>query len=129
MENFKEQRVGVFIDVANMYHSAKNLYNNARVNFGEILKEAVGERKLIRAFAYVIKSQSIEEEGFFEALNKQGFEVRTKDLQIFIGGAKKADWDIGIAMDAIKLAPKLDSIVLVTGDGDFIPLVSYLREN
>lgn len=128
MIKHKEQRVGVFVDVANMYHSAKNLYT-ARVNFAEILKEATAGRKLIRAIAYVIKSQSIEEEGFFEALDKQGFEVKSKDLQIFVGGAKKADWDVGIAVDAIKLADRLDAIVLVTGDGDFAPLVSYLREN
>lgn len=128
MIKHKEQRVGVFIDVANMYHSAKNLYG-AKVNFSEILKIAVSGRKLIRAIAYVIKSQTGEEEGFFEALEKQGFEIKSKDLQIFAGGAKKADWDVGLAMDAIKLASRLDSVVLVTGDGDFTPLVSYLKEN
>lgn len=124
----KEQRVGVFVDVQNMYHSARNLYG-ARVNFKELLKEAVAGRKLIRAIAYVIKSQAGEEQSFFDALDKQGFEVKMKDLQIFFGGAKKADWDIGIAVDAVKLADKLDNVVLVTGDGDFIPLVSYLKEN
>ena len=128
MIKHEEQRIGIFIDVANMYHSAKNLYN-ARVNFKEILKEARGNRKLIRAVAYVIQSNSQEEEGFFEALSKQGFEVRMKALQIFAGGAKKADWDVGLAIDAIKMADKLDSIILVTGDGDYLPLVSYLREN
>jgi len=124
----QDQRVGVFIDVANMYHSAKNLYG-ARLNFKEVLKTAVAGRRLIRAFSYVIKSNSAEEQGFFDALDKQGFEVKYKDLQVFAGGAKKADWDVGIAVDAIKLADKLDTVVLVTGDGDFIPLVVYLREN
>jgi uncharacterized protein (TIGR00288 family) len=60
-------------------------------------------------------------------LDKQGFEVKTKDLQIFVGGAKKGDWDVGIAIDAISMAPKLDVVVLVTGDGDFIPLIEYLQ--
>lgn len=128
MIKHKEQRVGVFVDVSNMYHSAKNLYG-ARVNFAEVLKTAVAGRKLIRAIAYVVRSKSIEEEGFFGALDKQGFEVKTKDLQIFIGGAKKADWDVGLAVDTVKSADKLDTIILVTGDGDFIPLVSYLKEN
>lgn len=128
MVKHKEQRLGVFVDVANMYHSAKNLHN-ARVNFKEVLKTAVAGRKLIRAMAYVIKSKSIEEEGFFEALSNQGFEVKQKDLQIFLSGVKKADWDVGLAMDAIRLADKVDVVVLVTGDGDFIPLVSYLKEN
>lgn len=128
MIKHKEQRVGVFVDVANMYHSAKNLYG-AKVNFEEVLKTAVADRKLIRAVAYVIRSESEEERGFFGALGSQGFEVKAKDLQIFAGGAKKADWDVGIAVDTIKMAARLDSIVIVSGDGDYTPLVTYLREN
>ncbi len=128
MIKHKEQRVGVFVDVGNMYHSAKNLYD-ANVNFKKILEAAVAGRKLIRAVAYVVKSNSTDEQGFFEALSSQGFEVKMKDLQIFPGGAKKGDVDIDMAMDAIKSADKLDVIILVTGDGDFIPLVLYLKEN
>lgn len=126
MFKHKEQRVGILVDVANMYHSAKNLYHK-RVNFKEVLKAAVAGRKLIRAIAYVIKTETGEETHFFEALHEQGFEVKMKDLQIFAGGAKKADWDVGMAMDAIKLAEKLDVSVLVSGDGDFLPVVSYLQ--
>ncbi|NCP16990.1 NYN domain-containing protein [Candidatus Kuenenbacteria bacterium] len=126
MIKHKEQRVGVLVDVSNMYHSAKNLYKK-RVNFKEVLKDAVAGRKLIRATAYVIKTETEEESYFFEALSQQGFEVRMKDLQIFAGGAKKADWDVGITVDAIKLAPKLDVVILVTGDGDYVPLVNYLQ--
>lgn len=126
MVKHPEQRVAVFVDVGNMYHSAKNLYN-AKVNFKEVLKAAVGGRKLVRAIAYVIKSKSQEEQKFFEALDSQGFEVRMKDLQVFLGGTKKGDWDAGMVVDAIKMSPKLDVIVLVTGDGDFVPLVEYLQ--
>ncbi len=126
MIKHREQRVGILVDVANMYHSAKNLYNS-RVNFKEALKEGVAGRKLIRAVAYAIKTESEEETPFFEALSQQGFEVRMKDLQIFSGGAKKADWDVGITIDAINLAGKMDVIILVTGDGDYIPLVNHLQ--
>jgi len=128
MIKHKEQRVGVFVDVANMYHSAKNLYGT-KVNFSEVLRTGTAGRKLIRAIAYVIRSESEEERSFFGALLSQGFEVKAKDLQIFAGGAKKADWDVGIAMDAIKMADKLDSVILVSGDGDYVPLVTYLKEN
>jgi len=110
-----------------MYHSAKNLYKK-RVNFKEVLKTAVAGRQLIRAIAYVIKTENEEGINFFEALSQQGFEVKMKDLQIFPGGAKKADWDVGIAVDAIKLASKMDVVILVTGDGDYLPLVNYLQE-
>jgi uncharacterized protein (TIGR00288 family) len=128
MRKNEEQRVAVMVDVQNMYHSAKNLYNS-RVNFKEVLKASVGSRRLVRANAYAIKSQSVEETSFFDVLAKQGFDVRLKDLQVFAGGAKKGDWDIGIAIDAIKIADKVDVIILVTGDGDFRPLLRFLQEN
>jgi uncharacterized LabA/DUF88 family protein len=121
-----EQRVAVLIDTQNLYHSAKNLYKS-KVNFGEVVKAALGERTLIRALSYVVTTEGGEESAFFEALEKVGIEIKTKDLQIFFGGAKKADWDVGMAIDAIKLAHKVDAIVLATGDGDFIPLVEYVK--
>jgi len=122
----REQRVGIFIDTQNLYHSAKNLYK-AKVNFGAVLKEAVAGRHLIRAMAYVVTTESGEEQSFFEALNKLGIETKTKDLQIFYGGAKKADWDVGMAIDAASMAGRLDAVILATGDGDFVPLVEYLK--
>lgn len=128
MIKHKEQRVGILVDVSNMYHSAKNLYNH-KANFKEILAKAVAGRKLIRATAYAIRTENKDEVPFVEALGQQGFEVKMKDLQIFAGGAKKADWDVGIAIDAIKLADRLDVIVIVSGDGDYLPLVSYLQNN
>ena len=122
----KSQRVGIFIDTQNLYHSAKNLYK-AKVNFGNVVKEALAGRVLIRAVAYVIRTESEEERGFFDALNKIGIETKVKDIRIFAGGAKKADWDIGMAIDAIAMQSKLDTVILATGDGDFVPLVEYLR--
>ena len=120
------QRVAVLIDVQNLYHSAKNLYG-ARVNFREILKLAVGQRNLIRVFAYVVKTKTGEEKPFFEALTKLGIETRVRDLQEFYGGLKKADWDVGITIDAIRIALSVDTICLASGDGDFIQLVEYLK--
>jgi uncharacterized LabA/DUF88 family protein len=122
----KGQRVGMFIDTQNLYHSAKNLYK-AKVNFANVVKEAVAGRVLIRAMAYVVSTESGEENAFFEALTKIGIETKVKDLQIFLDGAKKADWDVGMAIDAVAMAPKLDTVILATGDGDFVPLVEYLR--
>jgi uncharacterized LabA/DUF88 family protein len=124
----KNHRIGVFVDVQNMYHSAKNLYH-ARVNFGELLKLATSNRELVRSLAYVVKSDTDEERSFFNALEKAGYELKSKDLQIFPGGTKKADWDVGIAIDALSLSKQLDVVVLISGDGDFIPLVKYLQFN
>jgi len=136
-EYYKDQRVGIFIDVQNLYHSAKNLHHG-RVNYRELVKFLVQGRRLIRAIGYVVKSEGIEaprpevkglasESAFFEALEKAGLELRVKDLQIYAGGMKKADWDVGMAVDAIRMASFLDVVILVTGDGDFLPLVDYLK--
>ncbi|MFA5250604.1 MAG: NYN domain-containing protein [Parachlamydiales bacterium] len=122
----KEQRVAVLIDIQNMYYSARNLYQ-AKVNFTELLKSAVSGRKLIRAIAYVIKTEGQESDPFFKALEHIGIELKMKDLQIFPGGLKKGDWDVGIAMDAVRLSSSVDSIVLVSGDGDFLPLIDYIK--
>lgn len=119
------QRVGVFIDTQNLYHSAKHLYKS-RVNFAKVLEEAVGDRILVRAIAYVISTEGGEEGAFFDALTKIGIETKVKGLQIFSDGAKKADWDVGIAIDAVKLSPKLDTVIIASGDGDFVPLIEYL---
>ena len=123
-----DQRVAVLVDVQNLYYSAKNLYK-ARVNYKNLLKLIVKDRLLVRAIAYVIRAEESRESDFFEALNSAGFEVKEKDLQVFIGGAKKGDWDLGIAMDAIRLGQKVDSIILVSGDGDFQPAVNYLQQS
>lgn len=122
----KAQRIAVLMDVQNMYHSAKNLYQ-AKVNFAQVLKAAVANRTLIRAIAYVVRTESGEEKAFFEALKRIGIETKVKDLQVFPGGMKKGDWDVGMAVDAVKFSDFLDAIVLVTGDGDFVPLVEYIK--
>ena len=123
---FKEQRVGVFVDIQNLYYSARVLHNK-KVNFKKVLEEGVAGRKLIRALAYGITTLEGSEEKFLDALENSGFEVKTKDLQIFPGGAKKGDWDVGIAVDAIKMSKSLDVVILVSGDGDYIPAVEYIQ--
>ncbi len=122
----KDQRVAVFIDVQNLYHSAKNLYQS-KVNFKEVVKSALSGRKLIRNFAYVVRTKSGEEQPFFEALNKLGIEMRIRDLKEYYGGMKKADWDVGIVIDAIRTSPSVDVVALASGDGDFVPLVEFLK--
>ncbi len=162
--NYSNQRVGIFVDVSNLYHSAKNLYQG-RVNYAELIKHLVGGRQLIRAMAYVVRSEGVEpqqprghvrmaeadqaaavslapgsptlngesnggassESSFFEALEKAGLELRMKDLHIYAGGMKKGDWDVVLTVDVIRMMPFLDVIILVTGDGDYIPLINYVK--
>ena len=122
-----DQRVGVFLDVQNLYHSAKNLYDS-RVNFEAVVKTVVSGRVLVRSIAYVIHTESGEESAFLDALVGMGIETKSKELQVFSDNAKKADWDVGLAIDMVSLAPKLDVIALVSGDGDFVPALGYLKK-
>jgi uncharacterized LabA/DUF88 family protein len=122
----KDQRVGVFVDVQNMYYSAKNLYES-KVDFQKLLDAAVMNRALVRASAYVIKADTPDEEDFFEALRRIGYEVKIKELKEFYGGQKKGDWDLGMTVDMMQQAKKLDTVVLVTGDGDFTAIVDHLK--
>lgn len=140
MITYEGKRVGIFIDIQNLYHSAKNLFDS-RVNYNELIEVLVGDNKLVRAMAYVVQSETIlptengsletttgkSEASFFDALKKAGIELRMKDIQVYPGGAKKADWDVGMAIDAVRISDSLDVVVLLTGDGDFIPLVNYLQ--
>ena len=123
---YSDQRVGVFIDTQNMYYSARYLFGR-RVNFGHIVEDAAAGRKLIRAMAYVVKTKTQDETPFFEALKKLGIELREKDLMEYLSGQKKADWDVGLAIDVIRMLDMLDVIVLVTGDGDFVPLIEFAK--
>ncbi len=120
------QRVAVLIDTQNMYHSAKHLFDS-KLNFPAVVEAATAGRQLVRAIAYVAKSKTGEEMGFFEALVTGGIELRVKEVLEFSSGVKKADWDVGMAIDAVKLSEKVDVLILLTGDGDFVPCVEYLQ--
>jgi uncharacterized LabA/DUF88 family protein len=122
------QRVGIFVDAQNLYHSAKSIYDpEAMVDYRTMLEMAVDGRSLVRAIVYVIDIEGVDQRGFFEVLHRLGFEIRSKPARLLPDGSRKADWDMGIAMDTIALADKLDVTVLVSGDGDFVDLVRFLQ--
>lgn len=120
------RRVGVFIDVQNMYYSARNLFNR-KVNFPKIVEETVGDGQLVRALAYAVTTETGDESPFLEALEKNNIEVVAKDLIEFSSGHKKANWDVGMAIDVVRMLDMLDVVVMVSGDGDFAPLADYVR--
>ncbi|MDS0473732.1 NYN domain-containing protein [Natrinema sp. 1APR25-10V2] len=120
------QRVAVLVDAQNLYHTAQSIHSR-NIDYSALLEKAVQDRQLTRAIAYVIRADSPEEESFFEALIDIGFEPKIKDIKTFADGTKKADWDVGMSLDAVTLANHVDTIVLCTGDGDFSRLCSHLR--
>ncbi len=121
-----DQRVAVLADSQNLYHTAQSMYSR-NIDYSSLLEKAVADRSLVRAIAYVIRADSPEEEKFFEALVDIGFETKIKAIKTFGDGSKKADWDVGMSLDAVTLASHVDTVVLCTGDGDFSRLCSHLR--
>lgn len=125
-EIHSSQRVAVLADAQNLYHTAQSIYSR-NIDYSSLLDKTVMGRDLTRAIAYVIRAESPQEESFFEALRDIGFETKIKDIKTFGDGSQKADWDVGIVLDAVTLASKVDTVVLATGDGDFARLCSHLR--
>ena len=124
--NLNNQRIGVFVDVQNMFYSAKFQYR-AKLNFSKLLETVVNDRRLVRAFAYIVQSADIDQTNFINMLEQTGYEVKSKDLRLRPDGSAKGDWDMGIAIDAISMSNRVDVIVIVSGDGDFVDLVNMLK--
>jgi len=122
----ENQRVGVFVDVQNMFYSAKYLYQ-AKLNFASLLEYIVRGRQLVRAVAYIVQSPDHDQSGFIAALKNIGYEVKSKELRQRADGSAKGDWDMGLAIDAISIGPRLDVVALVSGDGDFSDLMNMLK--
>lgn len=124
------EKVGIFVDVQNLFHSSKNLHSG-KVNFQALLNQAVAGRHLTTAIAYTVyKDSGQKEREFFRALRHIGFLVKSKRLQEHDGGrSAKGNWDVSLAIDAIDCHNRLslDTVVIVSGDGDFTDLVDYLK--
>lgn len=121
-----DQRVGIFVDVQNMFYSARTLHQS-KVDYSKLLGELVGQRNLVRAIAYVVQKPEVDQDAFLEALRRAGYEVKVRELTVRDDGSARGDWDVGITIDAMCMARKLDTVLLVTGDGDFVPLADALK--
>ena len=136
------EKVAVFVDGANLYHSIKSYYKGV-LDYGVLLDAAVGDRKLLRATFYIVEKQEADENSggssgarsFVYNLNKFGYKVRSKPLMVHETLAPdgertvshKGDWDIGVVVDMMRLAEHADTYVLVSGDGDYVEAVEYLQ--
>jgi len=123
------ERVGVFVDVANLLYSARTL--RISVDFGKLLDFLRGNRRLVRAHAYCPTSPQIgDEQMFLQAVKGLGYRITTKNYKTFSSGAKKADLDLDLCMDVVRLVDgrSVDCVVLVSGDSDFMPMLDYCSD-
>ena len=123
---FKNQRVAISVDVQNLFYSAKCQFHG-KVDFEKLMYRCTLGRQLVRATAYVVETSEINQKSFFEKLSKYGYYIKTKSLKVRADGSSKGDWDMGIAIDAISLADKVDAFVLISGDGDYVDLINLLK--
>ncbi|HOX06279.1 MAG TPA: NYN domain-containing protein [Planctomycetota bacterium] len=120
------QRVGLFVDVQNMFYSAKHLYQ-AKINYRRLLDDLTAGRQLVRAVAYLVTKPEVDQTAFVDALTRLGYEIKVKYLKIRPDGTAKGDWAMELSLDVMAVAPRLDTVILVTGDGDYVPLVERLK--
>lgn len=124
------ERVGVFVDVANLLYSSRNM--RISIDFGHLLEFLRGNRRLVRAQAYAPTSpEPHAEQQFLSVVKGVGYRITTKNYKTFSSGAKKADLDLDLCMDIVRLvdARALDTVVLVSGDSDFLPLLEYCSDH
>jgi len=121
-------RVGVFVDVQNMFYAARENYNG-KLDYAKLLDVVVRDRILVTANAYVVYNPEIDQSSFLSFLEYQGYRVKSKNLTVRSDGSAKGNWDVGMTIDIISMIDDLDVVALVSGDGDFCPLVEMLQKN
>jgi uncharacterized LabA/DUF88 family protein len=122
-------RVGVFIDSTNLSASMRREHNG-KLDFGALLDALVDGRTRAAAVVFLVNGD-VDDAGVFHAfahhLRAAGYETREKRPKVRADGSRKADWDMGIAMEILDRLDDIDVVVLGSGDGDFVPLVQRLR--
>ena len=121
------KNVAVFVDVANLYYSARG--QEVDVDYVALLKAATKGRDLIRAYAYSgLDPENENQRKFIDFLGKNGYKVVHKDIRKFGDGRVKANLDIELVVDLFRLAKRMDIAVIVSGDGDFAPAIRALQD-
>ena len=123
----EQPRVGVFVDVQNMFYAAKDRYGR-RVDYIKLLDLIVGPRYLMGAYAYIVQIPEIDQTPFLSLLEHNGYTIKSKDLRLRGDGSAKGDWDVGIAVDVVSMLGSLDVVILASGDGDFCPLAELIKQ-
>jgi chemotaxis protein histidine kinase CheA len=115
----------LLVDQANL--SSVTQQRGEKVDYHKLHALLVGGRPVLKMVAFVVDNGGSGFEAFCEILRNSGFELRIKRPKVFADGTKKADWDMAMAMEAVMHADRANTVILGTGDGDFAPLVRYLK--
>ena len=119
-------KVAIFVDVQNVYYTTRQIYR-CNFDYNRFWAQVTDGREVVKAVAYATDRGDKKQAEFQNILRAIGFEVRLKPFLQRSDGSAKADWDVGITIDALEYTDDADTVVLVSGDGDFDLLVNKLR--
>jgi uncharacterized LabA/DUF88 family protein len=111
-------KIAVFVDVQNIYYTTRDAYQR-HFNYSAFWQEISSRGEIVQAIAYAIERGDRKQQQFQQILRNIGFEVKLKPYIQRNDGSAKGDWDVGITLDVMEHANQVDTIVLVSGDGDF----------
>ncbi|MCV6590921.1 MAG: NYN domain-containing protein [Marinobacterium sp.] len=120
------QKVSIVVDVQNIYYTTRQTYHR-NFDYNRFWAQATANRQVVHAAAYAISRGDEKQQQFQNILRAIGFEVKLKPFIQRADGSAKGDWDVGITLDAMEYADVSDTLILVTGDGDFAMLVDRIR--
>jgi len=122
----EREKIAIFVDSQNLYYSARMGYA-AKVNYEKLLRLITANRNLVKAYAYIVQPPDGDVKPFATSLERIGYIVKIKDVRTRANGSAKANWDMGIALDILGILDRVDTIVLASGDGDFVSLVDFIK--
>ncbi|MBS4052505.1 MAG: NYN domain-containing protein [Methylomonas sp.] len=121
------QKVAIFADVQNIYYTCRHRYQK-HFNYSAFWQQAAANRTVVAAYAYAIERGDAKQRGFQQILKDIGFQVKLKPYIQRSDGSAKGDWDVGITLDVLELAEQVDTVILLSGDGDFQLLLEKVRQ-
>lgn len=121
------KKIAVFVDVQNIYYTTKHAFAK-QFNYRQFWRSLENCGTIVQAYAYAIDRGDNQQIKFQDALKHIGFEIKLKPFIQRADGSAKGDWDVGITIDVLEAAPKVDQVVLLSGDGDFAILMQTISE-
>ncbi len=118
-------KVALFVDVQNVYYTTRQIYKR-NFDYNKFWHATTSGKEVVKAIAYAVDRGDKKQQEFQNILRAIGFEVKLKPFIQRSDGSAKGDWDVGITIDIMEYADEVDSIVLVSGDGDFDILVKKI---
>jgi uncharacterized LabA/DUF88 family protein len=120
------EKLAVFVDVQNIYYTVRQAYQR-HFDYQAFWQQATTNKQVVVAYAYAIDKKDSKQQAFQQILRNIGFEVKLKPYFQRSDGSTKGDWDVGITLDVIEYASKVDTVILLSGDGDFDLLLQKVR--